>query len=85
MKPAKPASPNLLTSDIRLPITSIPNIPPGNKIPATAPNAISDNDISLEKSVNKTIYNVTKNLENFQYNVVIANIHEIYNNLNKNF
>ena len=36
-------------------------------------------DINLKKSVNKTIYNVTKNLENFQYNVVIANIHEIYN------
>ena len=33
----------------------------------------------LEKSVNKTIHNVTKNLESFQYNVVIANIHEIYN------
>ena len=29
--------------------------------------------------MNKTVYNVTKNLENFQYNVVIANIHEIYN------
>jgi len=36
-------------------------------------------DIELKKAVNKTIYNVTKNLENFQYNVVIANIHEIYN------
>jgi len=36
-------------------------------------------DIPLQKSVNKTIYNVTKNLDNFQYNVVIANIHEIYN------
>ena len=29
--------------------------------------------------MNKTVYNVTKNLDNFQYNVVIANIHEIYN------
>jgi len=29
--------------------------------------------------VNKTVYNVTKNLDNFQYNVVIANVHEIYN------
>jgi len=29
--------------------------------------------------VNKIIYNVTNNLDNFQYNVVIANIHEIYN------
>tara|TARA_Y100000590_G_C15676200_1_gene998117 strand:- start:1065 stop:1961 length:897 start_codon:yes stop_codon:yes gene_type:complete len=36
-------------------------------------------DISLKKAVNKTVYNVTKNLESFQYNVVIANIHEIYN------
>ena len=36
-------------------------------------------DISLKKAVNKTVYNVTKNLENFQYNVVIANVHEIYN------
>ena len=36
-------------------------------------------DTVLQKAVNRTIYNVTKNLENFQYNVVIANIHEIYN------
>tara|TARA_B100000686_G_scaffold341001_1_gene417640 strand:+ start:4144 stop:6681 length:2538 start_codon:yes stop_codon:yes gene_type:complete len=36
-------------------------------------------DISLQKAVNKTVFNITKNLENFQYNVVIANIHEIYN------
>ena len=36
-------------------------------------------DILLKKTVNKTIYNVTKNLDNFQYNVVVANIHEIYN------
>ena len=41
------------------------------------------NDIVLQKAVNKTIYNVTKNLENFQYNVVVANIHEIYNTLNQ--
>ena len=38
-------------------------------------------DIILQKSVNKTIHNVTKNLDNFQYNVVIANLHEIYNQL----
>ena len=36
-------------------------------------------DIELQKDVNKTIFYVTKNLENFQYNDVIANIHEIYN------
>ena len=40
-------------------------------------------DIILQKAVNKTVYNVTKNLENFQYNVVIANIHEIYNILSQ--
>ena len=39
----------------------------------------SDYDSSIKKAVNKTIYNVTKSLDNFQYNVVIANIHEIYN------
>jgi len=45
-------------------------------------NKITDSnekDFLLKKIVNKTIFNVTKNLENFQYNVVIANIHEIYN------
>jgi len=36
-------------------------------------------DFVLQKAVNKTVYIVTKNLENFQYNVVIANMHEIYN------
>ena len=40
-------------------------------------------DIYLQKAVNKTVYNITKNLENFQYNVVIANLHEIYNILTK--
>ena len=41
--------------------------------------ASATDDIMLKKATNKTIYNITKNLENFQYNVVIANIHEIYN------
>jgi leucyl-tRNA synthetase len=36
-------------------------------------------DLTLRKAVNKTVYNVTKNLDNFQYNVVIANMYEIYN------
>jgi len=39
----------------------------------------SDSDILIKKAVNKTVCNVTNNLDNFQYNVVIANIHEIYN------
>jgi leucyl-tRNA synthetase len=41
-------------------------------------NSNSEDKI-LQKAVNKTVYDVTKNLDNFQYNVVIANIHEIYN------
>ena len=45
----------------------------------TSSTSTSTEDIVLQKAINKTIYNVTKNLENFQYNVVIANIHEIYN------
>ena len=36
-------------------------------------------DTTLQKAVNKTVYNITRNLDNFQYNVVIANIHEVYN------
>ena len=41
----------------------------------------SSKDLVLQKIVNKTISNITKNLDNFQYNVVIANIHEIYNSM----
>jgi leucyl-tRNA synthetase len=41
------------------------------------------NDISLQIDVNKTVYNVTKSLDNFQYNVVVANIHEIFNSFYK--
>ena len=32
---------------------------------------------------NQIIDKITKNLENFHYNVIIANMHEIYNYLNK--
>ena len=46
-----------------------------NKKDSTSKNG----DFDVQKAVNKTVYNVTQNIENFQYNVVIANIHEIYN------
>ena len=46
-----------------------------NKKDATS----KSDDILLKKAVNKVVYNITKNLDNFQYNVVIANMHEIYN------
>jgi len=34
----------------------------------------------LAEYTNKMFYNINKNLENFQYNVVIANFYDIYNN-----
>ena len=50
-----------------------------NEIMIKKETSSSSDDIVLKKAVNKTVYNVTKNLDNFQYNVVIANMHEIYN------
>ena len=40
-------------------------------------------DEEVEKFANKMIFNVTKNLENFQYNVVVANFYETYNIFSK--
>jgi len=50
-----------------------------NEILNKKDSTLKSEDIELQIAVNKTVYNVTQNLENFQYNVVIANIHEIYN------
>ena len=51
-------------------------------------NAKNDNSNlqSIEKInifTNQTIKKITQNLENFQYNVIIANLHEIYNFFSK--
>ena len=43
----------------------------------------NEKDEFLIKSINKSIFTITKNLENFQYNVVVANIYEIYNTINE--
>ena len=40
-------------------------------------------DKNVYKFINKMIYSITRNIENFQYNVVIANFHEIYNKLDE--
>ena len=42
-------------------------------------NEKSDNDESLPKFVNLLIFKVTQNIENFRYNVIIANFYEMYN------
>ena len=46
-------------------------------------NYSQDVDEELTKSTNKFIKKVTDNLENFSYNKIIANLHEIYSFLNK--
>ena len=46
-------------------------------------NNPKDIDIELEKITNKFIQNVTENLENFSYNKIVANIHELYTSLSK--
>jgi len=45
-----------------------------------------DNHKSIDINIftNQIIEKITKNLENFHYNVLIANLHEIYNYLSKN-
>jgi leucyl-tRNA synthetase len=42
-----------------------------------------NSDNNLEKITNKFIKEVTNNIENFSYNKIIANFHEIYSSLNK--
>ena len=43
-----------------------------------------DQSLEIDTFTNQMIYKITKNLENFHYNVIIANLHEIYNYLSKN-
>jgi leucyl-tRNA synthetase len=38
---------------------------------------------NLEKITNKFIQDITQNIENFSYNKIIANFHEVYSSLNK--
>ena len=42
-----------------------------------------DNEATLDKFINKLIDRINFNLERFNYNVIIANMHEIYNFLSK--
>jgi len=44
-----------------------------------------DEDVVLRKFTNQLIYKITQNLNNFSYNVIIANMHETYNFLYKHF
>ena len=45
-------------------------------------NHQKDDDEEIDKITNKFLSKITTNLENFSYNVIVANIHELYNNLN---
>ena len=46
-------------------------------------NNEKDADTELVKYTNKFIQNITNNLENFSYNKIIANMHEMYSYVNK--
>ena len=46
-------------------------------------NHPSNLDSDLEKVTNKFIKEITQNIENFSYNKIIANLHEVYSTLNK--
>ncbi len=55
-----------------------------NKIKSKVSNLeTNDQSDDVERFTNKMIDKVTTNLENFSYNVIIANIYETYNFLNK--
>ncbi len=43
----------------------------------------NDTDNEIEKYTNKFLRDITKNLEDFSYNKIIANMHEMYSFLNK--
>ena len=47
-------------------------------------NHSEDSDGELEKEINKFLKKITENLENFSYNKIIANLHEIHTYLFKN-
>ena len=42
-------------------------------------NKSDSNNEKLNKFTNKLVYKITQNLEKFHYNVIIANLHEMYN------
>jgi len=46
-------------------------------------NNLEDTNNELSKFTNKFIKKITNNLENFSYNIIIANLHEMYSSLTK--
>ena len=56
-----------------------------NKIKIKIENNLDvlDDDNEMEKFTNQMTHKITNNLENFSYNVIIANIYETYNFLSK--
>ena len=47
-------------------------------------NKAQSKNIDIDVFTNQMIFKITKNLEDFHYNVIVANLHEIYNYLSKN-
>ena len=53
------------------------------KIKTSSDNENQDGDLDLLKFTNQLINKINTNLDKFNYNVIIANMHETYNFLNK--
>ncbi len=54
-----------------------------NILQAVKKNHTNDDSLELTKETNKFIKKITENLENFSYNKIVANLHEIYSFLFK--
>ena len=52
------------------------------KISNTSNQKTTGNELEIHQFVNQQINKITKNLENFHYNVIVANFHETYHFLN---
>ena len=53
------------------------------KILVSKKNDLGPPDDSIEEFTNQILYRVNMNLDKFSYNVIVANLHEIYNFFNK--
>ena len=53
-----------------------------NKVSTESNVTTKDNELEIHQFVNQLINKITKNLENFHYNVIVANFHESYHFLN---
>ena len=49
----------------------------------TTKKVVEEKNFDIDVFTNQILHKITQNLENFHYNVIIANLHEIYNFFSK--